>query len=413
MGEACRTGSPAIASKIQHVVIVIQENRSFDDLFATYPKADGATQGQSIDHGTVPLAKEPLVSHDLSHTHAAWVTEYDNGKMDGFDQTSAGLRPYQYVDPAQIQPYWTMAKQWVLADHMFQTASSDSFISHQDLIAGATAINRKQSIVDSPSSTPWGCDAPPGTVTSLITIHHVVLIGRGPFPCFSYPTLRDLLDAKGISWRYYSGNYSGGGNSFATGYNWNAFDAIAAVRNGPEWHTNVSLDHTTFFKDIAANRLAAVSWLVPNGRNSDHPGNRADTGPSWVAQVVNAIGESPYWSSSVIVVLWDDWGGFYDHVPPQQLDYTGLGFRVPAIVISPYARAGNVSHTQYEFGSILKFIEDNWNLGRLNTTDVRARSLVDTLNLKRTPLQFEPVPAKYSRAYFEHQAPSDLPPDDY
>ena len=401
------------ASKIQHVVVLIQENRSFDDLFATFPNADGATQGQSIDHGTVPLAQEPLASHDLGHTHATWVTEYDNGKMDGFDQTSARLRPYQYVDPTQIRPYWTIAKQWVLADHMFQTASSDSFVAHQDLIAGSTSINKTQSIVDIPTSTPWGCDAPAGTVTSLITTAGTVLVDQGPFPCLKYPTLRDLLDAKGVSWRYYSGHYVAGDGSWSTGYNWNAFDAIAAVRNGPEWQTNVSLSQTNLFKDITANRLAAVTWVVPDGKNSDHPGNRSDTGPSWVAQVVNAIGGSPYWSSTVIVVLWDDWGGFYDHVAPPQLDYTGLGFRVPALVISPYARSGKVVHTQYEFGSILKFIEDTWGLGRLNTTDVRANSLVDTLNFKQTPLKFVPVAAKYSRAYFEHQTPSNFPPDDY
>ena len=156
-----------------------------------------------------------------------------------------------------------------------------------------------------------------------------------------------------------------------------------------------------------------MSWIVPSGLNSDHPGYHSDTGPSWVARVVDAIGESPYWSSSVIVVVWDDWGGFYDHVAPPQLDYTGLGFRVPMIVISPYARAGKISHTHYEFGGILKFIEDVWGLGRLNTTDVRAHSIIDALNLERKPLGFEAVPAKYSQAFFERQPPSSLPVDDY
>ena len=142
---------------------------------------------------------------------------------------------------------------------------------------------------------------------------------------------------------------------------WNAFDAIKAVRYGTEWQTNVTKSEKEIFKDISNGTLPAMSWLIPDNTNSDHPGSGSDTGPSWVASVVNAVGESNYWSSTAVIVVWDDWGGFYDHVPPPFLDnWGGVGFRVPMLVVSAYAHKGTssqggyVSHTQYEFGSILR-----------------------------------------------------------
>jgi phospholipase C len=194
---------------------------------------------------------------------------------------------------------------------------------------------------------------------------------------------------------------------------WNAFDAIKAVRYGPEWTTNQSSPETTVFTDIQRNTLPAVSWVIPDYQNSDHPGNATDTGPSWVAQVVNAIGESPEWDSTAIVIVWDDWGGWYDHVPPPgHQNSGGLGFRVPMIIVSPYAKVGYVSHTQYEFGSIIKFVENNWGLPRLNTTDVRAADFTsDFFSFNGKPRPFVTIDAKYSKAYFLHQRPSNKPVD--
>jgi phospholipase C len=156
-----------------------------------------------------------------------------------------------------------------------------------------------------------------------------------------------------------------------------------------------------------------MSWVIPDNENSDHPGTGADTGPSWVAAVVNAIGQSSYWKSTAIIVVWDDWGGWYDHVPPPKTDFGGLGLRVPMIVVAPYAKRGYVSHNQYEFGSIVQFIEDNWSMPRLGTTDVRAASFVnDFFDFKRPASAFVPIAAKYTQAYFEHQKPSGRPVDD-
>jgi phospholipase C len=173
------------------------------------------------------------------------------------------------------------------------------------------------------------------------------------------------------------------------------------------------------FTDIAHHRLAAVSWVIPDAINSDHPGNGSDTGPAWVGTVVNAIGKSSYWNSTAILVVWDDWGGFYDSVPPPFLDRKGgLGFRVPMLVVSPYARQsgsgpGYISHTQYEFGSILKFIEDVWGLGQLGTTDKRATSISDCFDFTQLPRKFVPIaiPRRYKGGYFERQAPSYKPVD--
>ncbi|HEY1974924.1 MAG TPA: alkaline phosphatase family protein [Candidatus Baltobacteraceae bacterium] len=397
---------------IDHVVIMIQENRSFDNLFSTFPGADGTTSGMTHTGQAVALHMGNLFSAtDGQNGHSAFVKDYDGGNMDGFDTVPVGGQPagstyvYQYVDPAQIRPYWKLAKEYALADHMFQTEGSGSFIGHQDLIRGNTALDSSQSLIDEPNGEPWGCDAPAGTITPVITSNGKSV--TGPFPCFNYDTLRDLLDAAHISWRYYLP-----GESVDVGGLWNAFDAIHAVRYGPEWSTNMSTPEKNIFTDISHHRLQSVSWVIPDFANSDHPAAGSDTGPSWVTQVVNAIGQSPYWKTTAILVVWDDWGGWYDHVAPPQLDYAGLGFRVPMLVISPYVDRGTISHKQYEFGSIIRFVENNWKLGRLQlSTDKRAQSIGDLFDFKRKPRKFRPIAAKYSRSFFEHQPPSNKPVD--
>jgi phospholipase C len=407
--------------KIKHIVVLIQENRSFDNLFAQFPGADGATQGTMHDGTIVPLVPKNLAAFDIDHSYKpAFLTDYDHGKMDGFDLAiyggsthKAGKYPYQYVDPKQIKPYWDLAQQYVLADHTFPTQASGSFTAHLDLIAGTTQVNADASVVDYPWNSQniqsWGCDDAPGSVTSLLTFKKTYFKNKGPFPCFTFKTLRDVLDAKGVSWKYYVPVFGVDGGQL-----WNAFDAISAVRRGPEWSKNVAMPETKIFDDISNKTLPAVSWVVPDSNNSDHGyGSHIgrDDGPDWIAQVVNAIGTSQYWSSSAIVVLWDDWGGFYDHVPPPQIDYEGLGIRVPMIVVSPYAKQGYVSHTQYEFGSILKFIEYTFNLQSLGTTDVRAHPISDVFNFNLPPRKFVQIQAKHSRQFFIAEPPSNQPVD--
>jgi phospholipase C len=399
-----------------HIVIMIQENRTFDNLFATFPGADGTTVGKT-HNGTLRLRESDLESPiSPNNGYQTWLADYNGGHMNGFDRVPigkvSGAYVYQYVKPSQIQPYWILAKQYVLADQTFQTNGSGSFTAHQDLIRGGTDINPSQSLINFPTKAPWGCDSPAGTVTSLITENNQWRQGvnQGPFPCLTYRTLRDTLDAQQLTWRYYSPSI---GSNFG-GNLWNAFDAIKAVRYGPEWSTNQASPETKVFTDISRDSLPDVSWVVPDYQNSDHPGDNSDTGPSWVAQVVNAIGQSPAWKSTAIVIVWDDWGGWYDHVrPPGPRRFGGLGFRVPMIVVSPYAKAGYVSHNRYELGSIVRFVEDNWELPRLGTTDATSADFLgDFFDFAQKPRQFAPVAAEYSKAYFLEQRPSNHPVDD-
>ncbi len=408
---------PATKGKyFTHIVIVVQENRTFDNLFATYPGADGATRGKTHGGGSIPLRKADLESPiSPNNGYRYWKSDWNGGAMNGFSITPIGKTPgtyvYQYVDPSQIRPYWDLAQQYVLSDHMFQTQGSGSFTAHQDLIRGGTEVRPSQSLIDFPNDSgyPWGCDAPPDTKTALITQNNHYLGLQGPYPCLTYATLRDLLDSAGISWRYYtpaSGNFAGN--------LWNAFDSIKAVRTGSEWTTNVISPETQIFTDISRDTLPSLAWVIPDYKNSDHPGDNSDTGPSWVGQVVNAIGESKAWKTTAILVVWDDWGGWYDHVPPPgSRKYGGLGFRVPFMAVAPYSKASYVSHDQYEFGSIIRFVEDNWDLGRLGTTDGTSPDFVsDFFDFTQKPRAFMPIQTEYSRSHFANERPSNHSVDD-
>jgi phospholipase C len=422
------------STPIEHIVLVIQENRTFNDLFATFPGATGTTVGKEIVHRkarSINLAEVHLTgSRNLNHSYQGFLIAYDNGNVDSFNtvkfinsKKTEGKEPYEYVNPSDVQPYWSMAEQYGLANAMFTTQGSDSFPAHQDLIRGGTEVDANDSLIDNPPyGKAWGCDSVPGTATTLITTTLVLEPHEGPFPCTNafpyygsggYKTLRDVLDAKSVSWKYYTPAV---GDSGAI---WDAFDAIAPVRFGSEWGTNVNWPETNVFKDIANGTLPAMSWVVPDAQNSDHPGKGADTGPSWVASIVNAVGESSYWNSCAIVVVWDDWGGFYDPVaPPLPRDNQGgPGFRVPMIVISPYSREtsashpGYISNTFYGFGSIIRFVEDTFDLGRLGTTDTTSNSIGDMFDFNQPPRQFQTIASKYSRSYFLHQEPSGEPVD--
>ncbi len=415
----------AISTKyIKHIVVMIQENRSFDNLFATFPGADGATYGYTSKGKKIALVKHSLAVKDVNHDWSTFLAECDMQagacKMDGFDKAKingnnpAGTYAYQYVDPNQIQPYWTIAQQYALLDHMFQTQGSGSFTAHQDLIAGATAIDATNSLIDYPNEwSDWGCDAPSGAVTSLITVNDVYKFNQGPFPCLDYPTgtLRDLLDAKHVPWKYYVPPYTP--KTGGAGALWNAFAVIKSVRQGPEWSTNIVTPETAICSDVDNNALPAFSWVVPDQVDSDHPRNglEADDGPDWIAAVVNKIGQSAYWNSTAIVIVWDDWGGFFDHVAPKQYGSGQLGFRVPALVISPYVGQGAISHAQFEFGSILKFAEQTFELGSLGTTDVRATSIGSIFRFKQSPRQFTAIPTSHTCADFLRRKPSYLPVD--
>jgi len=396
-------------SVIKHVVIIVQENRSFDNLFSGFPGADTASGGTMSNGAYVPLATVPLGDGtDPSHLRMDFINSFDGGKMDGFDKVGTFGPPkpatyaYARVPQSEVQPYWDLAKNYGIADRMFQSSTSASFTQHQYLIAGQAG-----GLTDVPSAFPWGCDAPSGTTT--VTINANGSLGVGPFPCFSYRTIADSLDAKGVTWGYYAPAVNGGDVS---GNIWSAFDAILPVRYGADWARNIHSPETNVLSDITAGSLPSVSIVVPDARNSDHARFYAVNGPAWVSSIVNAIGGSKYWSDTAIFVTWDDWGGWYDHVPPIQIDAEGPGMRVALLAISPYAKRGYVSHTIYETASLTRFVEEVFLLPSLGQRDATANSPVDMFDFTQPVKALARVRSTKSIRDFQMQPPSGVAPDD-
>jgi phospholipase C len=402
------------STPIKHVVIVFQENRSFDNIFAGFPGADAPTFGFTQGGKKIPLQPVDFGTSDINHYYNDGIADYDGGKMDGFEQNgnyTGPTLPYSYLKRALVKPYWRMAEEYTLSDRMFASMFGPSFTAHLDIIAGTTDINPKNALADLPSALPWGCDAPPGTTTPVVNSQRQET-GYGPFPCFTaFRTMADTLDAAGLPWRYYAPELEATG-----GLRWSVFDAIKNVRYGPDWTNNIVSPAPAILTDVAGGKLGAVTWVIPDWDYADHA-TTGNLGPSWVTAVVNAVGHSKFWSSTAIVVMWDDWGGWYDDAAPPQLDFRGLGLRVPCIIISPYARKHYVSHTQYEFGSVLRFIEDNFGLPQLGTakagyTDARATSIVDSFDFAQKPRVFQTFVAPYPASMFLKMAPSHRAPDD-
>ena len=414
-----RTGT----GKITHVVVIVQENRSFDNLFQGFPGADSQPYG--YDSAGQKITLEPVdlgIKWDIDHRSAAYYEACDGTgklpgthcKMDGFDKeiVTCGINPnppcpnqhpqYSYVKPSETKPYVSMATQYVLGDRTFTSNfDASSYVSHQYFIAAQAAAT-----IDYPSLGVWGCDG--GQTDTIWTITQQRALNVKVPVCFDYQTLGDELDAKHVSWRYYTSKVD-----YALGGIWNAYQAVNHIRYGSDWKADVITPQTRFFKDVTAGKLPAVSWVTPTCANSDHGQCDTNHGPYWVASLVNAIGNSKYWDSTAIFVMWDDYGGWYDHVPPPMVDYDGLGIRVPLIVISPYAKKGYVSHVQYEHGSILKFIEDLFGLSRLSVSDKRANSPAgDCFDFSQPARSFTPIPTHMNALDFEREPPDSRPIDD-
>jgi phospholipase C len=407
--SAVALGNP-VGRHIKHIIIIIQENRSFENFFAGYPHADAPMWGLAAKK-KVPLHAITFIGPDIEHDWHSSMREWDHGKMDGFNQLGdvqlwGKNAAYAYVERSLIVPYWTMAHEYVLADHMFPTEFGGSFTAHLTLIAGTDNLKPKLAEVDFPSARPDDCDSPPGTTSSTINDKRDEDFYGGPYPCFNeFNTMAETLDAAKVSWKYYATRLLHGGL-------WEPFEAIKYVRYGRDWDRNIIVPQSRILTDPEQGLLASVTWVTPTAKDSDHPDKRSALGPSWVASVVNAIGESKYWKSSAIIVLWDDWGGWYDNAPPPQLDFRGLGLRVPCLIVSPYAKHGYVSHTQYEYGSILKFIEQAFNLPPLGPaddgyTDTRATSLDDSFDFLQRPRAFKPLPSQVGRSHFLNESAAD------
>jgi phospholipase C len=438
---------------IQHVIVIMQENRSFNNLFYGFPGAKTAKTGKG--HGTkYKLQEIPLEwrKFDLNHSHEQFLEDYDKGNDDGWDamivsnkQTgpicgsgvnrfneptcwviskSAGFKQmaFSYVQQSDITPYWDMAKQYALGDDTFSSNNGPTFVSHQYLVAGQSGHS-----VEVPTDLPWGCDADKSNTVNLLAYGPAdppvfsAAAGHekpGPFPCFTYSTIVSALDTYGITWKYYT-------QGKGSGSNLDPFEANEPIWTGPD-RANIISPDTVVLTDIANGNLPQVSWVTPSGLKSDHPGPQSgNKGPSWVASIVNAVGESPYWNSTAIIIMWDEWGGWFDPVNPKQYPdpvtkaHEGLGFRVPLIVVSPYAKAGYVSHSQHEIASTLHFIEQTFGLPPISNgtssieyADQRADAFDDIFDFTQPPIPFVPISSPNDARYFLTH-PDNTPGDTY
>ncbi|MBV8198657.1 MAG: hypothetical protein JO263_11005 [Candidatus Eremiobacteraeota bacterium] len=419
-----RVERPATQGKIQHVVIVVQENRSFNNLFYKFPGAKTAKFGYDSRNRKITLQPVPLETvWDIDHNAASFFAACNgtgsipgtNCRMNGFDKEIAGCghpgQPkcpsahpeYSYVPHSETKPYFDMGKQYVVADQMYSSNfDGSSFVSHQYIIAG-----QAESSVDYPLSGLWGCPGGPSDTISIVGPLRQIPYGS-EVVCWDPNTLGDELDRAHVPWAYYTSSIYGDGDL------WSAYQAISHIYYGSDWKKDVISPQTKFFDAVADGKLPAVSWITPTWKNSDHAGSASNAGPSWVASLVNAIGESKYWNTTAIFILWDDFGGWYDPEPPAYADYDGLGFRLPLLVVSPYAKAGYVSHVHYEHGSVLKFVEDLFGLKRLAASDSRANSPAqDCFDFSQSPRKFVPIASLYSRAYFRREPIDTHAPDTY
>jgi phospholipase C len=356
-------GAGRHSDKVQHIVIVMQEARSFDNLFCEYSGAQGKCKGR-----TIPLE----ANCTLSDTFQDYERERKTGNFSKEHADCPGYRhpEYAHVPKDELSQYYQIAQQYVLDDQMFSSTGNPTFEAHQYLIAAQAANAENEPFGKTPSN---GC-------VYRQWVHQFHGAGKTD-ACFTYQTLADELSAAGLSWSYYRTT----DRKEPIVNTWDAFGWIHGGSSG----TSPS---SKFISDVCSGKLATVTWVTPAFADSDLSGSLSSGGPQWVASVVNAVGESQFWSTSAVVVLWSGFGGWYDHVPPPYLGFGSLGLRVPVLVASPYARSSYVDHVQLETASALRFVEDTFGLAPLAVSDRRARDLgTSALDFHQPPRAFVPI----------------------
>ena len=450
-----------------HIIVVFQENRTPDNLFqglcappygtsgscSTRPtgaqyniQTDNWLDNTSSTGKTTPSTVALANAYDLYHIHSAFTAQCDlnttTGKcrMDG----AAGVKctgtcpskpQFKYVSntDGSLNPYLSIATQYGWANYMFQTNQGPSYPAHQYIFGGTAAPSAEDDAngifamdnvhQSEPGNAVTGCTAYADGYVTLIT---PTSQNQNIYPCFEHQTLSDLLDSAGVSWKYYTPS--------ATSL-WTAPNSIqhicmpsaptAGTCTGDEWVNNVHIGPGRVLTDIANCSLTGVSWVIPDGKDSDHAQSNQGEGPSWVASIVNAVGNNPqcksgelYWNNTAIVITWDDWGGWYDHEAPKILagvqgDYQ-YGFRVPLIIVSAYTTPAYVNNNRLDFGSILRFIEHNFSIteGALNFADARIQTdLRLFFNLKQAPRPFQTIAAPLDANYFINDKRPPTDPD--
>jgi phospholipase C len=386
-------------SKIRHMVFVLLENRTFDNVFGRYPGGDGATTGIVSGKGTTPLLHAPVFGwHDIDHEFLNVLNAIDHGKMDGFAGNPGGnlngdLMAYEQVDGQDIPSFWRYARGFTLGDHMFSSALAPTFPNHLYSVAAQSG-----GVITNPQQSPalgWGCDSSPGAYTQRLEAGgHLAAAGT----CFTFPSMADIMQRLRVSWTYYSAMRPD------QGYLFSVLNAFRSVRDTGLWPAHVK-DESTFQADASQGRLPAFSWVTPPYLASTHPPFSICRGESWFVQKMNALMSGPDWSSTAVFLVWDDFGGYFDHVKPPSVDRYGYGPRVPLLVISPYARAGFITHTTYDFTSVLKTAEEILTLPSLTSRDRAARDLLDAFDFSQRPLapmvlQPRSCPAGFSRLQY-------------
>ena len=365
-GSSTDTGTPKdggadaapVPIPIKHVIVIVKENHTFDNYFGSFPGAEGISQIQTKNSGTIAPPQAPdRTPRDLCHAHDCALTDWNSGKMDNWEAVSGSSNNGDNLAFAQyrekdIPNYWSYAKTFTLADHFFANELGPSFPGHTFVLAAQAgwATGNPNTTILKPY---WGCDQPQGTVVTIQD--QMSCTDKQVFPCFKIPSVPDVLP-QGVDWKFYGSNF------YLLPEVWSMFDAIDSIRNGPGWANVVT--EKQFAQDIAAKKLPAVTWLVNQDLADEHPaiGGVCD-GENWTVDHINLIMNSEYWKDTAILFTMDDFGGWYDHVPPPR-QYGcdkgkpyGLGFRLPLIVISPYAKPGYVFKEVSEHASIPRFIE--------------------------------------------------------
>ncbi|MBI3660443.1 alkaline phosphatase family protein [Candidatus Acetothermia bacterium] len=369
--------------KVKHVVIIMQENRSFDHYFGSFPGADGIPMKDGTPTVCVPnpatneCVKPFHDSNDLNHggPHAAdaAINDIDGGKMDGFIREEIAGRKKACKDPndpqctgntampdvmgyhdaREIPNYWAYAREFVLQDHMFEPDASWSLPAHLFMVSAWSA----------------SCDQPTNPMTCHSDLGNPDRDAKNSkTPDYGWTDITYLLHKAHVSWAYYvDGGYQPDCDDgemtcppkpqkAGVPEIWNPLVDFVTVHEDGEL-SNIQ-DLSNFYDAAKRGTLPAVSWIVPNGKDSEHPVALVSVGQAYVTNLINAIMQGPDWDSTVIFLSWDDWGGFYDHIVPAKIDANGYGIRVPGIVISPYAKRGFIDHQILSWDAYLKFIED-------------------------------------------------------
>lgn len=370
---------------IRHLIVLMQENHTFDNYFGTYPGADGIPPGTCMPvdpHDPLntecvePFPIGDLPIQDLDHSRRTFDLQYNEGAMDGFvfalnERNQDGRLAMGYYDDGSLPYYWNLAEEYVLFDRFFSSAGAGSFLNHVFWITGGPGNGR-----DRP--TPEGLG--------------------------DYPTIFDRLQQAGIPWKFYIQKYEPGldyrdlvdGRPRPPQIEWVPLLSMDRYLEDPELYGRI-VDLEEYYDDLRSGQLPAVSYVKIIG-SSEHPPGSLQAGQLATRAMIQALMQSEAWRESAFVLTYDDWGGWYDHVAPPQVDDYGYGFRVPALLVSPYAPAGTIDHTTLEYTSILRFIEENWGLEPLTPRDALANSIASGLDFDQPPRPAHLVPAQRGAA---------------